>query len=75
MILAIVSIMIGLVMIGLILVYEKTRSININNPIAGEQKIEADFDAKKKSEAERISHMNQDDLLEKLNHRNRDGDA
>lgn len=54
--------------------YLKTRtSVGAPNPLVGEQQIEADFDAKKKAEADRLVHLDQEELLADLNHRNRPG--
>lgn len=62
------------VLAGLTVLYIKTRNaVGAPQPIVGEQQIEADFDVKKKAEADRIAHLDQEELLADLNHRNRPG--
>ncbi len=57
------------VIVGLIFVYEKTKTVNTAMPVEEERKIEADFDEKKKQEATRIAALDQEELLEHLNKR------
>ncbi len=70
----VVAIIVGsAVIVGLIFVYEKTKTVNTAMPVEEERKIEADFDEKKKQEATRIAALDQEELLADLSHHKRPG--
>jgi hypothetical protein len=59
----------ALTLLGALFLYWRTRDVGTAMPVAKEKEIEADFDAKKKSEAERISGLDQEAVREMLNRR------